>query len=416
MTINDLGFIEYDEENRLCEVIRKASGRRDYTYIVSEIRPPEESSDEITVALDYLGDLAKTSPELFVDVTLSQVFQVMRGHIVHPCPDVSKLYVPGEAVVYCHLRHLPTLTRVYGLFHALMPQILSEVTDSFVRELMTLLHTSSQQEQELVLGAVKDIFESQFQPLVLKSMFNIMAKYKEGYESSYAISPVIQFLVNYFASLDTVDLSEYFVLFRTLIYPLVTTHDCMQFYFKFQRLAEFFYRKDSTTAIWCIRYLFRHWPLTDSAKQVVFLHQVQCLMCSLSASYLGTLGEAFCSKLRLSFASDNFRVAQAAIEIFKDQVFTKTYIACCEKHVLSLVPILEKTSVSHWNSDVRKVAAEIAVLIRQTSNKRSAPMSRSDDAATVVQNWQTVLGLAGMNHQGIDFSSSRLAMSREFSA
>jgi hypothetical protein len=387
-----------EEDQGVTELIEMAAAKREYSYVISEVKQPEEVFDEVTAALDCLINMASRSRQQLTGIALSRLVEMLRGHMIHVCPDVAKLYVPGEAIVFSHLRHLPTLTRVYCLFQTMMPEIVDYVTEEFLRDLISLLNTSSQAEQELIFTALCGIakHEPDLQPLVLKSMLNLIGKYREGYESAYAISPALQYLAGFFGGLQPMELSSYFGIFRSLIYPLVTSHDCVQFYVKFRQLAELFYIKDSTTAVWCIRYLFRHWPLTDTGKQVVFLHQVQCLMCSLSASYLPTLGEAFCAKLRLCFASDNFRVAQASIEIFKDEAFTSTYLQCCEKAVLSLIPVLDRTATEHWNADVRKVAVDVGNAIRQASGKKSLCFGM-DQATRAQQGWQAVAGLASAN-------------------
>lgn len=379
---NELSISEVSD---LAQIISKAANNLVYIY-KCETKPNDKVDKSVLEALDNLslfaGDPNMKSKFAYDD--LSMIFEMLSLHVFHSFPDISKTYIIGESVSPYYMNNWNQLSRVYALLSLLLPELLPFITDTVFEKFTKLLSSPFNSEQEAVLSFIEKVCQKseEHESKVFMMMTRVVQLFIDGECLHFCLIPIFNFLKNFLEKLPLPLDRSYFEIFRSIFYQTIISPNVVDFYNALVPLAQFFQSKDSTTSIWCIRFLFRHWPVTNSEKQIIFLHQLQFILSMLNASYFTTLSKALISHLKMMIESVNFKVAMAAIKILKDEEFVKLICSSSSNTPNSasasdiLIPALTQAQ-SHWNNDVRMSSIEALNLIKTNSKGKAGRSSRN---------------------------------------
>lgn len=376
------------EFSDLRQIIAKAMNN--YTYIYKCETKPEDKIDKSVIdSLDNLsifaGDAETKSKFTFDDLSL--LFDMLSLHIFHSFPDISKTYIIGESVSPYYMNNWDQLSRVYALLSLLLPELLPFITDQVFEKFMKLLSSPFNSEQEAVLAFIEKVCQKseEHQSKIFQMMTRVVQLFIDGECLHFCLIPIFNFITNFLEKLPLPLNRSYFVIFRSIFYQTIISPNVVDFYNALLPLAQFFQSKDSTTSVWCIRFLFRHWPITNSEKQIIFLHQLQFILSMLNTSFFPALSKALVFRLKLMIESVNFKVSMAAIRILKDEEFVKLVCSTTSQSLNSpidiLIPALEMAQC-HWNTEVRIESLEALNLIK---NNTKGKFPRSSLKNTLVQ-------------------------------
>lgn len=357
----------------LHHVISKAMNNFTYTY-KCETKPEDKIDKTVIEALDSLslfaGDTEMKSR--FTENDLSMIFEMLSLHIFHSFPDISKTYIIGESVSPYYMNNWDQLSRIYALLSLLLPELLPFITDEIFEKIIKLLSSPFNSEQEAVLSFIEKVCQKSedHQSKVFQMMTRVVQLFIDGECLHFCLMPIFTFLTNYLEKLSLPLNRSYFEIFRSIFYQTIISPNVVDFYNSLLPLAQLFQSKDSTTSVWCIRFLFRHWPITNSEKQIIFLHQLQFILSMLNTSFFPALSKALVSRLKQMIESVNFKVSMAAIKILKDEEFVKLICSSSSSSSNSPVDVLIlslEAAQYHWNNEVRIESLEALNLIKSNT-------------------------------------------------
>lgn len=365
---NSSSSVEFSD---LHQIILKAKNNYTYAY-KCETKPEDKIDKSVIDALDSLSIFAgdTNTKSKFSSKDLSMLFEMLSLHIFHSFPDISNTYIIGESVSPYFMNNWDQLSRIYALLSLLLPEILPFITDEVFEKFIKQLSSPFNSEQEAVLSFIEKVCQKSedHQSKVFQMMTRVVQLFIDGECLHFCLIPIFNFLTNFLDKLTLPINLSYFEVFRSVFYQTIISPNVVDFYNALLPLAQFFQSKDSTTSVWCIRFLFRHWPITNSEKQIIFLHQLQFILSMLNSSFFPALSKALVSRLKQMIESVNFKVSMAAIKILKDEEFVKLICSTTSSPSLSspsvlLIPSLEAAQ-SHWNNDVRVESLEALNLIK----------------------------------------------------
>ncbi|OHT01315.1 serine/threonine-protein phosphatase 2A 56 kDa regulatory subunit delta 1 isoform [Tritrichomonas foetus] len=405
--------VDIDQIEKLIE----SCSSNTYYFYTCEIQPKNSVDEKILTSLDSLLFFT-SNDENKMKLTENHnllFFEMIKKHIFHPFPDISRTYVIGEAVSPYHINNWEQLQKVYLLMTNLVSKIAKFIDKNTFKDLIKLLSTPNKEEQESLLSFIEELCNTSelHYDLVFHAMTQIIELFRDGLCLHFCINPILTFLTRALEKAPLPIDRSYFATFRSSFYPIIVSPNVVDFYFSLVPFAKFFQSKDSTTAVWCARFLFRHWPHTNSQKQVIFLHQLQSLLSILSSSFLPALSHALIGRLRCTASSVNFKIAMAAIRICKDEDFMKLFAYVAEKNIGSLIPVLEDAK-QHWNRDVRKAAVEACNLMRDLNVSRlykQEDVKNKSRKSRAYRGWRVILELAAKNDKNIDVSEMKAIIS-----
>jgi len=338
------------------------------------------------------------------DEFYKRLFRMACTHVFHPRNSVSKPVLYSDYPVVYKVSNEPSLRICYNIIKYLISESTSFITVCFVKKLINVFESPVQIEQNLSIELVTLCFNlaSDLREMMGTMVFRKMLEYKDGEIDHFFLPPALTYLGMFFSSISQPYSSMYFLLFRTIIFPLINSPFAQDFYQPWSKLSQVFYSKDSTTAVWCIRYLFRHWPVTVSIKQVLFLHQLQSIMAFLSSSYFPTISRALIYKLCQSLKSMNHKVAKAATSIAQDEAFLHQ---CNINNIPNEIAKSLDHARKHWSLEVRKSAEQAKIVLMNICKTKTMPEKTQKSDTKLI--WLKIASTASMRHPNIIYSATK---------
>lgn len=393
---NEEGLTGMKDKNQFYQIIDDLYDKNQYHYSVDKVSQQADPSSltSLNQMFIFQGELEHKDYE--------KLFDFIKHHIVHRIPDVSKTIVPGEAISQYFLTNLNQLLLIYTLTSSFISGFKDMIDDDFIGGVLYMYNSPSDQEKNAAKELISTISEMypEFNIKIFKEMTHSIERFSNGYYNQFCITPILEFMYKFFQTLKNPVAPIYFHYFRTTLYPLMKSFYLPDFYFNLIPIARFFHQKDSTTTLWCARYIFKYWPLSSSQKQVIFLHQLQCVLAILNANFFNVLASAIFLKLKLCIESANYKVAVAGVTICKDENFVKLVSKLNKSMAAEILPVLDRAKC-HWHSEVRKGADDAYMMIRakQPKNMILPPLKPEK---RISKNWLFIVRLAATNYKQLD--------------
>eukprot|EP00002_Diphylleia_rotans_P041190 TRINITY_DN995_c1_g1_i4.p1 TRINITY_DN995_c1_g1~~TRINITY_DN995_c1_g1_i4.p1 ORF type:complete len:628 (-),score=130.94 TRINITY_DN995_c1_g1_i4:683-2566(-) len=151
-----------------------------------------------------------------------------------------------------------------------------------------------------------------------------------------------------------------------------------------------FLEKDQKLSEMVIKSLLKFWPVTYSAKEVVFLSELEEVLELTDAKTFSLMAKDLFHQLAKCLGSPNFQVAEKALFLWNNE-YIVSLIAENRKVILPLIfGSLFKNSKSHWNPSIHSLTYNVlkvfmemdSALFDECSNKYKAEQAkiRADDA------------------------------------
>jgi len=126
-----------------------------------------------------------------------------------------------------------------------------------------------------------------------------------------------------------------------------------------------FVDKDPTLSTLVITTLLRYWPITNSAKEVLFLNELEELLELTQPPEFKQLVPALFARLAKQLGSPHFQVAERALFLWHNE-YIASLIAENRCQVLPRIyPKLLENSLSHWNPTVNNLAKNVLTIFNE---------------------------------------------------
>lgn len=148
-----------------------------------------------------------------------------------------------------------------------------------------------------------------------------------------------------------------------------------------------------------VKGLLKFWPQTNSAKEVLFLSELEEVLELTQAPEFGAVVDPVFRQLAKCIGSPHFQVAERALFLWSNE-YVVTLIASHRAAILPLVlPALERNAQKHWNgtvgalsTNVRKMFAELDAPLYERTRRawEEQELRRSRQQAQRQQAWQKI--------------------------
>ena len=392
------------------ELVEKASSNFNYIYSCQKNynNNAKFQNREVAQALDSLISLFpdEAEKEKLTEENINDIYNMAKKHISHKFPDISRTYVIGESVAPYYISNWQQLESVYTLLAKLCNQVAPLISDQQFFGIVSNLASPVKEERESVLFFIEELCKNSddHKNKVFSVMTSVIESFRDGHCLHFCIPPILNFLLPRLNELPLPLDRSYFSKFRNVFYPTIISSNVVDFYPSILPFSRFFQTKDSATAVWCIRFLFKHWPITNSQKQVIFLHQLQCLLSYLSPSYLPALSKALISRLLLCINSVNYKVAVAALKICQEEDFMSLLAKVAGGNAVTLIPSIETAQV-HWNQEVCQaalIASSVVKKVKFAGQMRLTGSRLFNRFSQQKNSWMNVYNIAIKNDKSLN--------------
>lgn len=298
-----------------CDALVKAcSSVIYYAYTTS---PPKISFSPKRHAFNTIISYFKGGILEICDVVLDRIYEMLRSNIFHSVPvRVDSSILLSDSPVCYYITNEDDLKRCYEILGLMIDDYLDKkLKEKDIIDIINVMSSPARFESNLALDLLQTIYLKfeKFRDYTIRSLFSCIVHFNEGEFPVFGVSPIFIFLRNCFIKLERAPSQVYYKLFKSVIYPTILSPYLPNYYNTFTDLIQIFTSKDPLTTLWCVKFLLKHWPISSSIKQSLFLNQIQILLSQLYANYLPEIESDLLYIIETSLQSPNYKVVMAAI-------------------------------------------------------------------------------------------------------
>merc|ERR1711936_215122 len=152
---------------------------------------------------------------------------------------------------------------------------------------------------------------------------------------------------------------EHLQLLQKVLIPLLSAPGYLSFSAQLSYCLVTLISKDPSVAVPAVKGLIRHWPHTDSARQVQVLSQMEALLPVIPREQFLAVQTEFYNRVGQSVASQHFQVSERALHMWSNKIFTEHIRDSITATLPLLYPYIYRCKQHHWNEKVIQLSEEV---------------------------------------------------------
>lgn len=269
---------------------------------------------------------------------------------------------PNLEEAWPHYQVVYELLLKFIMNHDMDPaDIRAALTDTFILKLLELFNSEDPRERDYLKTLLHRIY-GRFMPIrefIRKSIMNFFLKIAFEYEENNGISELLEILcaiINGFNS-PLKEMHTFFL--EKALLPLHKVSNLSVFHSQLQNWIVQYLEKDIKLANRIIAYLLKIWPITNAAKEVLFLTELEEIFEMASAHDLSDIYEDLFKRFSCWIVSNHFQVAERILFLVNNEQVQKMISENKEAIFEILMKGLLKSSKSHWNQTVQNMTMNV---------------------------------------------------------
>lgn len=297
--------------------------------------------------------------------TTEALLLLVQRMVLREIPEIPKQYLLGEIYAPLSVSCWDQL-RVYHKIMLIIVKSLPKeklmrwIDNEFLRKLAGLFNSPDPEEQNSADTILICLFEQlpQQRNAIFKAILGVVNLYLDRLRPFVVVTPSLRFFVKYFNTIATGWNPQFNATFRNVFVRLFRTDMVKEFYQTLSELCGVFYKYDSEAPECAFKYLLRHWPLTNTSKQEIFLHHMTVVVPHLKIESQGEEVDHLFAIIQASILSPNFRVCEAALKVIGESTFLCLFSESFGRVIPGLCSAVAKVT-THWNPDIEKRAKDV---------------------------------------------------------
>ncbi|TNV79992.1 hypothetical protein FGO68_gene16483 [Halteria grandinella] len=335
----------------------------------------EQKKETMIDLIDTLDDVGNAQAYLFNEAILKEAIKLVEANIfrtfTNKATKKSSSVDPDEDEP--HLEEAwPHLQLIYELLlkfvmTTLLPTstIAQSISNSFLKQMLDLFDSEDPRERDYlktILHRIYGKFMSLRTPIRVQVM-NLLLKVTYENESHNGLTEMLEILSSIISGFASPLKPEHQEFFKRVMLPLHRVKTLSTFNTQLQLCIKHFIEKDSQLSIVLIKGLLKIWPITNPAKEVVFLNEVEELLESNWTVIQGKFtdfGPKLLKRLIKTSQSMHYQAAERALVLLNSDTIQK--LVRLNKPLA--YPLIVKNLIlgsqsSHWNQTVTTITYSV---------------------------------------------------------
>lgn len=247
--------------------------------------------------------------------------------------------------------------------------ILAKVVDrGFLLKVLELFDSEDPRERECLKATINKVYTrlAGLRTCIRRGIHNVCLKviYENGAANGVAeLLEILSRIISGFAVPLKQDHRDLF--FRALV-PLHKMETLSLFHSQLVDCLRKYIEKDVSLTLEIIMALFRFWPVTVAAKQVLFLNELEDMIVEVQLAQLPKIQDTLAKRLAACVACPNSDVAERALTLCKNGRVLKLITQNCRTQFPVVISALYGNATSHWANPVHKLTFEVLKLLMET--------------------------------------------------
>ncbi|CAN8066732.1 unnamed protein product, partial [Agarophyton chilense] len=158
---------------------------------------------------------------------------------------------------------------------------------------------------------------------------------------------------------------EHKQLLRQTLLPLHLAASMGQFNVQLSFCVTQFCEKDASLCSEIVSFLLRHWPSTNSRKEVMVLNELEELLELARSEEMGAVMKALFRRIGRCIESAHFQVAERALFYWNNEFVVSLMMQYRREVMTAVVGSLCRNVSSHWNANVLSLSCNVQKLLRE---------------------------------------------------
>ena len=241
------------------------------------------------------------------------------------------------------------------------------ITVEFVTALVGLFKTEDTRERDYLKTILHRIY-GKLMPLrgpIRKAIMDVFHRVVYEHERHRGIGELLEILGSIINGFAVPLKEEHKQLLRKGLLPLHVPSSMPIYHDQLLFCVTQFAVKDARFAAEIINTLLRHWPVTQSRKEVLLLTEIEALIEVNRPEYLeGVIGPLF-RRIGKCIESPHFQVAERALFYWNNEYIVNVMVYYREVVMRAVIGPLQRNLESHWNANVLSLSANVQRMLCQ---------------------------------------------------
>lgn len=235
------------------------------------------------------------------------------------------------------------------------------INNHFVLQLLDLFKSEDPRERDYLKTILHRIY-GKFMTLRLfirKAIQNVFFEFIYDTEKHAGVGEILEILgsiINGFA-LPLKDEHKKFL--KTVLIPLHKSKSLLLFHQQLSYCVTQFLDKDPTLSSSVIKGLLNFWPVTSSAKEVLFLNELEEVLELTKTEEFQEVAAPLFQQVAKSISSKHFQVAERALFLWNNEYISSMSASYRQVVLPILYPALHSNSKQHWNQTVNTLTFNV---------------------------------------------------------
>lgn len=247
---------------------------------------------------------------------------------------------------------------------------------------------------------------------IRKAIANVFYKFVYETEKHHGVAELLEILGSIINGFALPLKAEHVLFLEKALIPLHRPRTIAMYFQQLCYCVTQYLEKDPSTIVHIISGLLKVWPTSSSAKQIVFLSEMEELLELAGPEAVQPIMRPLFTTLARCVGSSHFQVAERSLFLWNNGTLLGRGILS-QAHTASVLPLLysslAKQAAGHWNTTVETLArnvlkhyenADPAFYEATAAAAAREPEQRASEAADKASKWALVEQIAAKNRPG----------------
>lgn len=305
-------------------------------------------------------------------LSIRELFVMLKSNILRytpPIPDLAKVPLVGDDICDTVMEaSWPHLELVYNIFQKFLESpfmdakaCVENIDEKFIHRFLQLFNSPDARERSILKLVLHRLYLRfvQHRTQIRRTIQHIF--YTFLFETKYfnGINELLEIMVSIINGYTVPLKAEHLVFFRSILIPLHSS----DFYYLFQDnltmcIAQYL-QKDTSLVVDFFKGLLSQWPVCSTVKELLFIEQIDHLIEVITDEQFDEIKVPLFVKLSQLVTSESFRVAEAAMLLWKNDRFVDLAYINSSSLIPIITPSLYQAGMKHWNSSIKNLAVSV---------------------------------------------------------
>jgi len=262
------------------------------------------------------------------------------------------------------------------------------ITGAFILRILELFESEDHRERDYLKTILHRIYAKfmSLRAFIRKAINNSFWVFIYETEKHNGIAELLEILGSIINGFALPLKPEHKQFLKKVLIPMHKVKPLNSFHQQLSYCVTQFVEKEPQLAVPVISGLLKYWPATNSAKEVLFLNELEDLLELTQAEEFKQLIHPLAHQLSRSVGSPHFQVAERALFLWHNEYISGRFAEHQQELLPILYPVLHVNSQNHWNPtvtnltyNVLKIFMELdSNLVDECSKKYSEEVARQD--------------------------------------